>query len=104
MGDNSTAVYDYAYEYVSALQIVEDGYLKGILASTKHFLGDGATLNGNDEGNTRVNNMTKFLEVNLAGYYGALAANCGNIMVSYSAINEIPMSINTVLLQGLLKE
>jgi hypothetical protein len=42
--------------------------------------------------------MTKFLEVNLAGYYGALAANCGNIMVSYSAINDIPMSINAVLL------
>lgn len=61
-------------------------------------------MNGNDEGNTRASNITKFLEVNLAGYRGALKANTGNIMVSYSAINDIAMSINTDLLQGLLKE
>lgn len=48
--------------------------------------------------------MKKFLEVNMAGYLGALEANTGNIMVSYSAINDIAMSINTALLQGKLKD
>lgn len=42
--------------------------------------------------------MGGFLDVNLAGYRGALKANTGNIMVSYSAINDICMHVNTVLL------
>ena len=42
--------------------------------------------------------MKKYLEVNLAGYKGALKANTGTIMVSYSAANNIPMSIYGVLI------
>ena len=68
------------------------------MASTKHYLGDGATFNGNDEGNNKIYNMKGFLDVNLAGYRGAVKGKCGNIMVSYSAVNDIPMSINTALL------
>ena len=48
--------------------------------------------------------MKAFLDTNLAGYKGALEAKIGNIMVSFSAINDIAMSINQPLLQGLLKE
>lgn len=47
--------------------------------------------------------MITFLEKNLAGYRGAIEGNTGNIMVSYSAINDIAMSINPMLLQGELK-
>lgn len=48
--------------------------------------------------------MATFLEHNLKGYNGALEVNTGNIMVSYSAINDHEMSINSALLQGLLKD
>lgn len=48
--------------------------------------------------------MKKYLEVNLAGYKGALKANTGTIMVSYSATNNIPMSTYGVLIQKLLKD
>lgn len=98
MGDNVTEVRAFAKAYVQGLQGNTDKQITGVLASTKHFLGDGATFNGNDEGNAKVYNMKKFLEVNMAGYLGALEANTGNIMVSYSAINDIAMSINTALL------
>ena len=42
--------------------------------------------------------MKTFLDTNLAGYLGALEAKIGNIMVSYSAINDMAMSINQPLL------
>lgn len=98
MGDNPTEVRAFAKAYVSALQNIQNGYITGVVASTKHFLGDGATFNGNDQGNDKVYRMKTFLDVNLAGYLGALEANTGTIMVSYSAVNDIAMSINSVLL------
>lgn len=48
--------------------------------------------------------METYFKVNLKGYLGALEVNTGNIMVSYSAINGHSMSINSELLQGLLKD
>lgn len=73
------------------------------MTSTKHFLGDGATLNGTDEGNARVYEFDTFYENNIQGYRGAIASQTGTIMSSYSAINGIPMSLNGMLLMGKLK-
>lgn len=47
MGTDTDMIHDYAKAYVSSLQEIEGDYLNGALASTKHFLGDGATYNGN---------------------------------------------------------
>jgi hypothetical protein len=52
------------------------------------------TFNGHDEGKNLVYNITKFLENNLQGYVGAVDSDAGNIMISYSSTNGIPMSIN----------
>lgn len=68
--------------------------MTGALTSTKHFLGDGATYNGYDEGDARVYNFTTFIDRNIQGYIGAIEADTGNVMASYSAINGVPMSIN----------
>jgi len=38
------------------------------MTSTKHYLGDGATYEGHDEGDARVYNYTSFYEHNIAGY------------------------------------
>lgn len=48
--------------------------------------------------------MSNYINVNIQGYLGALESNTGNIMVSYSSVNEIRMSLNSELLQGLLKD
>jgi beta-glucosidase len=57
MGDNAIEVRAFAKAYVKALQADDGMKISGVLASTKHFLGDGATFNGNDEGNDKVYNM-----------------------------------------------
>lgn len=89
---------------MEAAQIVQDGYITGTLTSTKHFLGDGATYEGHDEGNDRVYNFTSFYESNIQGYRGAIKADTGTVMSSYSAVNDNPMVINGKALNGFLKE
>lgn len=79
------------------------GLWDGVLTSTKHFLGDGATFDGIDEGNATVYNMKEFLNVNFAGYEGSINSCGGNVMCSYSAINRLPMAMDSELLDGVLK-
>lgn len=71
----------------------------------KHFYGDGATLFGADEGNSIVSSYKSFIKHNTAGYSGAIAAEIGSVMVSYSSINWLPNaispSIGTLLRQKL---
>lgn len=57
MGTDPTQIKKYAKEYVAAIQDADGQHLNGVLASTKHFFGDGATFNGNDEGNVHVNDF-----------------------------------------------
>lgn len=78
--------------------------MNGALASTKHFLGDGATRNGHDEGNVTVNNFEVFWNNNIKGYNGALEENTGTIMVSYSAINNVAMSLSPLMTDRLKEE
>jgi beta-glucosidase len=76
----------YASSYVRGLQ----GGLTGpgdVLATAKHFLGDGGTFNGVDQGDTRVS-LDELVRVHAQGYYGALAAGAQTVMVSYSSWNE----------------
>lgn len=78
--------------------------ISGVLGSVKHFFGDGATFYGANEGNARVYNSTTFVKRNTQGYAGAIASNVGNVMASYSGINEVRNSLNSYYLQGLLRE
>ena len=55
-----------------------------VLASAKHYLGDGGTFNGVDQGQTRAT-REELLETHGAGYLGALAADVQTVMVSYSS-------------------
>jgi beta-glucosidase len=105
MGREVDAIRKYAKDFVSGVQgCSAEGTWDGVLGSTKHFLGDGATYLGIDEGNTTVHDYKQFLHDNYQGYGGSIESGIGNIMVSYSAINRIPMSINSALLEGVLKE
>ena len=102
LGSIPSLTSQYADAYISGLQQNSlGGHINGVLATAKHFLGDGATYNGIDQGNDHVQDMQRFLQVNDAGYIGAIKANVGSVMVSYSAINGTPMSINASLLASL---
>ena len=74
-----------------------------VLASTKHFAGDGGTENGIDQGNTVCDEAT-FRKIHLAPYLPAIRANSGTIMVSYNSWNGDKMHGNKHLLTDILKK
>lgn len=101
MGSDPDLVKTYAYCFVQGAQQSSGGFMHGTLATAKHYLGDGATLNGIDEGNDSVSDLDRFYRVNSAGYIGAINASVGSSMISYSAVNGLPMSINSTLFSSL---
>ena len=58
-----------------------------ILATAKHYLGDGGTFHGKDQGETRTSEAN-LARTHAAGYYGALKANVRTVMVSYSSFTD----------------
>ncbi|MGA2865266.1 MAG: glycoside hydrolase family 3 N-terminal domain-containing protein [Verrucomicrobiota bacterium] len=73
-----------------------------VLACPKHFLGDGGTQDGVDQGNTVCDEAT-LRQVHLAPYVSAVKAGAGSIMVSYSSWNGQKMHGNKHLLTDVLK-
>lgn len=105
MGSEYENIRAYAGNYSAGItQDRDNGQWDGVLSSVKHYLGDGASYWGINPGNDTVHNFNSFLEVNYQGYAGGKDACMGNVMVSYSAINDICMSINAPMLTGILKE
>ena len=113
LGSVPEDIVEYSRNYVFGIQAIdfEGGLIRGILATTKHLVGDGATFNGIDEGNVHVDNLNNFLDVNLSGYMGGIEASVGSTMVSFSGVNttppfniddSVPMSINLTILQNYL--
>ena len=73
-----------------------------VLACAKHFVGDGGTLGGQDQGNTVCDEAT-LRKLYLPPYRAAIKAGAGSIMVSYSSWNGVKMHANQHLLTGVLK-
>lgn len=73
-----------------------------ILACAKHFLGDGGTTNGKDQGNTEVDELT-LRKLHMPGYITAIKAGAKTIMISYNSWNGVKMHGNKYLLTDVLK-
>ncbi len=73
-----------------------------VLACAKHFIGDGGTLDGQDQGNTVCDEAT-LRKLYLPPYRAAIKAGVGSIMVSYSSWNGLKMHANKYLLTDVLK-
>jgi beta-glucosidase len=73
------------------------------LSSVKHFLGDGGTRDGRDQGDTRVSE-TELATVHGAGYAPAIDAGAMIVMASYNSWNGTKMHGNRHLLTEVLKE
>lgn len=58
-----------------------------VLATAKHWLGDGGTFHGKDQGETRTTEAN-LARTHAAGYYGALKADVRTVMVSYSSFTD----------------
>ena len=72
------------------------------LACVKHFIGDGGTTNGKDQGNTDCDEQT-LRRIHLPGYIEAMKAGAKSIMVSFSSWNGNRMHGHKYLLTNLLK-
>ena len=73
-----------------------------ILACAKHFLGDGGTFGGDDQGNVIADEQT-IRQLHLQGYVSAINAGVKSIMVSYSSINGQKMHGSTYWIMDVLK-
>ncbi|MGB9991624.1 glycoside hydrolase family 3 protein [Massilia sp. SM-13] len=79
-------VADYADVYVKGLQ----GDLKGdatVVATAKHWLGDGGTAEGKDRGATK-GPLSDLINIHGAGYYPALEAGAQTVMASFSSVTD----------------
>ncbi len=74
-----------------------------VLATAKHFIGDGGTVNGRDQGDTFVDERT-LREVHGAGYYATLSEGVHTIMASFSSWRGFKLHGNKYLLTTVLKE
>eukprot|EP00897_Mesotaenium_endlicherianum_P004953 jgi/Mesen1/4486/ME000228S03451 len=81
------------------------GALKGsilVAATAKHFIADGGTWGGRDEGDARISEE-ELRRVHLPPYREAVARGVASVMVSYSSWNGAKMHKNRRLLTGVLK-
>lgn len=72
-----------------------------VLACAKHFIGDGHTLGGVDQGNSPLSPSE--IEALLPAYRMAIEAGVGSMMVSYSSVDGIKMHCHGPLLNDTLK-
>ncbi len=101
-------VREYARAYVTGLQ--GDFGDHNVIATAKHFIGDGATHNGTDQGEARVSKKD-MINVHGAGYFGAINAGVQSVMASYNSWDDVADGINygkmsgaRALLTGALKD
>lgn len=89
-----------AYSLAGSDSAVQKGR---VAASAKHFLGDGGTANGIDQGDTTVGE-DDLIRIHAAGYPPALQAGAMTVMVSFSSWQGVKMHGNGTLLNGVLKD
>jgi len=75
----------------------------GVSASAKHYLGDGGTDNGTDQGNV-IQDEETIRELHLAPYFEAVRAGVDTIMISYSSINGDKMHGSDYWINDVLKD
>ncbi|KAG0599955.1 hypothetical protein M758_12G190900 [Ceratodon purpureus] len=73
-----------------------------VAACAKHFVGDGGTQGGIDEGNTVVS-YEELVNIHMKAYPDAIARGVSTIMASYNSWNGVKMHANKFLLTDVLK-
>jgi beta-glucosidase len=74
-----------------------------VMATAKHFIGDGATDFGLEGGNTTFS-KSSIMELLLPPYQAALDAGVGSVMASFNTLNSVPMHANKEMITDVLKD
>jgi len=100
-------VASYAGVFVRGLQGEPSSpdFLRGkyVISSTKHFLADGGTENGRDQGDAKIPE-TVLRDVHNAGYVPAIEAGVQTVMISFSSWNGVKHHGNKGLITDVLKK
>ncbi len=80
-------------------------FLRGhyVISSTKHFLADGGTENGRDQGDAKIPETT-LRDIHNAGYVPAIEAGVQTVMISFSSWNGVKHHGNKGLITDVLKK
>jgi len=86
-----------------------DAYVRGlqgsfrsdanVVATAKHFMGDGGTEEGKDQGVTKAT-TAQMINIHGAGYYSALAAGAQTVMASFNSWNDVGSGVDYGKLHG----
>jgi beta-glucosidase len=102
-GENPQLVSEMGRAFIKGLQDAKFNSHLSVIACAKHFVGDGGTTNGKDQGNTQCDEKT-LRKIHMPGYIAAVKAGVQTIMVSYSSWNGVKMHGNKYLLTDVLKK
>ena len=91
--------------FINGLQGTGDNFLgeTKILGTAKHFLGDGGTYMGIDQGDTRIDEES-FKNIHGKPYFDALDACIQTVMASYNSWNGLEVHGHEYLLNDVLKD
>ncbi|WP_446728743.1 glycoside hydrolase family 3 protein [Pseudoalteromonas sp. D15MCD-2] len=95
----------YSAAIVKGLQgAVDDDFLsdKRVISTVKHFLGDGGTEGGDDQGNNTASEQELF-DIHAQGYVGGLSAGAQTVMASFNSWNGEKIHGSKYLLTDVLK-
>ncbi|ROQ29757.1 glycoside hydrolase family 3 protein [Gallaecimonas pentaromativorans] len=105
-GQDPNLIRRYAKAYVNGMQgELGKGWLSSThtLATAKHFIGDGGTLGGEDQGDNPVSEAT-LVALHAQGYIGAIQAGVQTIMASFSSWQGEKLHGDHYLLTEVLKD
>ena len=105
--EDPSVVHDYAGAMIEGLQgkagtkeFLRDGK---VIATAKHFVGDGGTANGIDQGDNP-DTPERIRDIHGAGYPPAIAAGVQAVMASFSSVRGTKLSADKDLLTGALRD
>ena len=101
----SPIIKSYAGEIVAGLQgpLAELSTNESkVIATAKHFIGDGGTLRGVDQGDT-IMSLQELLDEHGQGYYEALDAEVQTVMATFNSWNSVKIHGHKFLLTDVLK-
>ncbi|WP_229261942.1 glycoside hydrolase family 3 protein [Duganella guangzhouensis] len=96
--EDSAIVSEYAGVYVKGLQgdLKSDGT---VVATAKHFVGDGGTAEGKDRG-VNQSTLSEMINLHAAGYYPALQAGVQTVMASFNSWNDVKGGVDHGKMHG----
>jgi beta-glucosidase len=96
--EDPVLVASYADAYVKGMQ----GTFKrdtDVVATAKHFIGDGGTDQGKDQGDAKAS-KAEMINIHGRGYFTALAAGAQSVMVSFNSWHDVAGGVNYGKMHG----